>query len=75
MIGIILSSILFAVFIPDISGFTNFVKQTEISHSKHIISELLEAIINSNILDLKVAEIEGDAFFFIERNSFPGLKN
>lgn len=50
-------------FMPDISGFTNFVTHTEIEHSKHIISELLELLIDSNTIDLKLAEIEGDALF------------
>ena len=35
------------IFIPDITGFTSFVNQTEIEHSQHIISELLEVIIDS----------------------------
>ncbi|MEO9851976.1 MAG: DUF2652 domain-containing protein [Reichenbachiella sp.] len=55
-------------FIPDISGFTSFVKQVEIEHSQHIISELLELIIDSNELDLSVAEVEGDAIFFYHAN-------
>ena len=59
------------IFIPDISGFTKFVQQTDISHSKHIISELLETIIDANILDLVVAEIEGDAVFFYRMDFFP----
>lgn len=59
------------IFMPDISGFTNFVQQTEILHSEHIIAELLEAIINGNILDLKVAEIEGDAIFFYKKDFIP----
>jgi len=50
-------------FIPDISGYTKFINETEINHSTHIITELLEIIISSNILDLKVSEIEGDAVF------------
>ncbi|MDY8135757.1 DUF2652 domain-containing protein [Aquimarina sp. 2201CG5-10] len=50
-------------FMPDISGFTNFVTNTEVEHSKHIISELLEILIDSNIIDLKLVEIEGDALF------------
>ena len=29
------------IFIPDISGFTKFITQTEIKHSNHIISELV----------------------------------
>ncbi len=57
--------------LPDISGFTHFTQQTEIVHSKHIISELLEIIIHSNQLDLKVAEIEGDAVFFYREDFIP----
>ena len=51
------------LFIPDISGFTEFVHHTDISHSRHIISELLELLIDSNIMALELAEIEGDALF------------
>jgi len=53
---------------PDISGFTQFVNQTEISHSEHIISELLEIIIDSNEMDLILSEIEGDAALFYKQN-------
>ncbi len=59
------------IFLPDISGFTHFTQQTEIFHSKHIISELLEVIIHSNQLDLKVAEVEGDAVFFYREDFIP----
>lgn len=59
------------LFIPDITGFTNFVKQTEIEHSQHIISELLELIIDSNIMGMEVAEVEGDAVLFFKHNSVP----
>ncbi len=52
------------LFIPDISGFTEFVHNTAISHSKHIISELLEILIDKNHLRFQLAEIEGDALFF-----------
>jgi Protein of unknown function (DUF2652)/Polyketide cyclase / dehydrase and lipid transport len=57
------------LFIPDISGFTEFVNQTEIEHSQHIISELLEIIINSDELGLSVSEIEGDAVLFYKNNT------
>ena len=50
--------------IPDISGFTRFVNQTEINHGQHIISELLELLIDSNDLGLTLSEIEGDAVLF-----------
>ena len=52
------------LFIPDISGFTEFVNHTEISHSRHIISELLELLIDNNTIGLELAEIEGDALFY-----------
>lgn len=52
------------IFIPDISGFTNFVQNTEAEHSQHVISELLEILISANTQKLVLAEIEGDALFF-----------
>lgn len=51
------------LFIPDISGFTEFVHHTDINHSRHIISELLELLLDSNTMNLELAEIEGDALF------------
>jgi len=54
------------LFIPDISGFTDFVNTTEISHSLHIIAELLELIINSDKNGMSVSEIEGDAVLFFK---------
>ncbi|MCM4157951.1 DUF2652 domain-containing protein [Gramella sp. AN32] len=50
-------------FIPDISGFSQFVENTAIEHSIHIISELLEILLDNNVLNMKLAEIEGDALF------------
>lgn len=58
-------------FIPDISGFTKFVTEVEMEHSAHIIAELLEIIIASDTLGLKVAEIEGDAVFFYRMGQEP----
>ena len=59
------------IFIPDISGFTEFVKNTEIEHSRHLIGELLEILIDQNELDLVLAEIEGDALFYYKHESVP----
>ena len=59
------------LFIPDISGFTQFVSETEISHSQHIIEEVLEAIIDANEIDLEISEIEGDAILFFRANQAP----
>ncbi|UCH66225.1 MAG: DUF2652 domain-containing protein [Ignavibacterium sp.] len=61
------------IFIPDISGYTKFVTETENKHSKHIITELLEAIINANTLKLEVSEIEGDAVLFYRKGEPPEL--
>ncbi|MFY0598284.1 MAG: DUF2652 domain-containing protein [Cyclobacteriaceae bacterium] len=60
-------------FIPDISGFTDFVNETEISHSSHIISELLEGIMSKNTLKLDLVEVEGDALFYFKKGSLPDL--
>lgn len=59
------------LFLPDISGFTDFVNQTEIDHSGHIIRELLELLIDSEELGLSLAEIEGDALFFYSFEKVP----
>jgi hypothetical protein len=63
------------ILIPDISGYTKFVNNTEIEHSQHIISELLELIIGSNDLDMIVSEVEGDAVLFVKEGSVPPLKD
>ncbi|WP_422360716.1 DUF2652 domain-containing protein [Reichenbachiella sp.] len=60
-------------FIPDISGFTSFVKKVEVEHSQHIIAELLELIIDSNQIGLSLAEVEGDAVFFYQNKEIPTL--
>lgn len=59
------------LFIPDISGFTQFVNDTEITHSRHIIEELLEVLIDANEIGLAVSEIEGDAILFYRNGQAP----
>lgn len=54
------------LFIPDISGFTDFVKAVEVAHSKHITKEILELLIQEIGQELKLAEIEGDALFYYQ---------
>src|SRR6185436_7481671 len=61
------------LFIPDISGFTQFVNQTDIEHSRLIIQELLEILINANSIGLEVSEVEGDAILFYKFGESPGL--
>jgi len=59
------------LFIPDISGFTRFVNDAELTHSQLIIQELLETLIDSDTLGLKVSEIEGDAILFYRPGPAP----
>jgi hypothetical protein len=62
------------LFIPDISGFTRFVTETEIEHSRLIIQELLEVLVNSNEIGLKISEIEGDAILFYRFGEPPPIE-
>jgi len=59
------------LFLPDISGFTNFVNSTASEHSQHIIAELLELLIDNQELDLTLADIEGDAIFYYKYQYIP----
>lgn len=62
------------LFLPDISGFTRFVNETEIRHSSLIIQELLEVLINANQIGLEISEIEGDAILFYKFGDSPDLE-
>lgn len=62
------------LFIPDISGFTKFVNETDIEHSRLIIQELLELLINANRSGLEISEIEGDAILFYKFGPMPDVK-
>ena len=62
------------LFIPDINGFTEFVHRTEIEHSQHIISELLENILDSNQIGMELSEIEGDAVLFYKYQDVPSME-
>ena len=52
------------IFIPDISGFTNFVKNIDMNLGASITSDLLNSIIDNNPLNMDLSEIEGDAILF-----------
>ena len=55
------------ILIPDISGFTEFTSTTEIDHAAHIITELLELVVELNATGFTLAEIEGDAVLFYRK--------
>ena len=61
------------LFIPDISGFTEFITNIELQHSRHIIQELIEVLIDANHIGLEVSEIEGDAVLFFKFGDSPEL--
>lgn len=60
--------------IPDISGFTEFMSGTDFDLSSKVIPTLLNKIIYSNKIGLKVSEIEGDAVLFFKTGKMPPLK-
>jgi hypothetical protein len=61
------------LYIPDISGYTQFINSTNIKYSRKLIHELLEIIVDSNILNLKIAEIQGDAILFYKLGTPPSI--
>tara|TARA_R110001632_G_scaffold162967_2_gene281405 strand:- start:943 stop:1548 length:606 start_codon:yes stop_codon:yes gene_type:complete len=60
--------------IPDISGFTAFMSETDIELSSVVIPSLLNKIIYANNIGLKVSEIEGDAVLFYKSGDLPSFK-
>ncbi len=59
------------IFIPDISGYTQFITQCNLEHSKKIVFNLIDSIIASNQMGLKLSEIEGDAVLFYLDEEIP----
>lgn len=60
--------------IPDISGFTQFMREANFKLTSQVIPALLNEIIYANELDLKVSEIEGDAVLFYKSGDLPHFK-
>lgn len=60
--------------IPDISGFTEFMSGTDFDLSSRVIPTLLNNIIYSNKIGLKVSEIEGDAVLFFKTGKMPSIR-
>ncbi|HEV2012461.1 MAG TPA: DUF2652 domain-containing protein [Candidatus Dormibacteraeota bacterium] len=57
----------------DISGYTTYVAETELSHSQVLIGELLDAVLQSLGDHLEVSSLEGDAVFFVGDSTGPKL--
>jgi len=60
--------------IPDISGFTKFMGNTDFELSSKVIPSLLNKIIYSNEIELKISEIEGDAVLFYRTSDLPSFE-
>lgn len=61
--------------LADISGYTSFVSTTELEHSREILVELLQTLCGSGARYLSVAQIEGDAVFWLGKTSGPELQD
>ena len=62
------------ILIPDISGFTEFMTTTELSHGSQAINMLIDAIVAPIGDEYEVAEIEGDAVLMIRKGNAPSKK-
>jgi hypothetical protein len=62
------------ILIPDISGFTEFMTTTELSHSSHAINYLIDAIVNAVGDEYELSEVEGDAVLLIRKGPAPSKK-
>jgi len=59
------------ILIPDISGFTEFMTSTELSHSTTAINMLIDAMVKAIGDEYEVAEIEGDAVLLVKKGPAP----
>lgn len=59
--------------IPDISGFTEFMSKVDFELGSKVIPSLLNKIVYSNEIGLKISEIEGDAVLFYHNGTPPSF--
>ena len=59
--------------LADISGYTRFITATELEHSQDIVTELLDTLVTSLSERLTMAQLEGDAVFFVGERTSPEL--
>lgn len=59
------------ILIPDISGFTEFITNTDVEHGAHAINILIDAIVREVGDEYEVSEIEGDAVLLIKKGPAP----
>lgn len=59
--------------IPDMTGFTRFMAESDLAFSRKIIPSLLRSLVASNTLNMSVGEVEGDAILFYRFGALPSL--
>ena len=62
------------ILIPDISGFTAFMTNTELGHASKAINMLIEAILEAVGEEYDVSEVLGDAVLLIRKGPAPSKK-
>jgi hypothetical protein len=62
------------ILIPDISGFTAFMTNTELGHASKAINMLIEAILEAVGEEYDVSEVLGDAVLLIKKGPAPSKK-
>jgi class 3 adenylate cyclase len=62
------------ILIPDISGFTEFMSATELSHGSQAISILMDAIVGAVGGEYEISNVEGDAVLMVRKGSAPSKK-
>jgi hypothetical protein len=60
--------------IPDLTGFTRFISDADISFSGKVVPSILKALISSNKSGFHLSEVEGDAVLFYTFEPFPNLQ-
>jgi len=62
------------ILIPDISGYTEFMTTTELTHASHAINHLIDAMLEAVGDKFEVSEIEGDAVLLVRKGVPPSRK-
>jgi uncharacterized protein DUF2652 len=61
------------IVLGDVSGYTEFIATTELEHSREILAELLGTLCECAPGNLRVAQLEGDAVFWLSDEHGAGL--
>lgn len=61
------------IVLGDVSGYSEFIATTELNHSRQILAELLGTLCECAPGDLSIAQLEGDAVFWLCDKEAPGL--